>query len=188
MTRKLTYRDHAEIGDRLLADGWHARSIATPDRPGSRWILLDRDRRLQLTLACDLAGPYAELSAVHLPESQHGASLWRLIAHAATPTTIVGVSRVAAASNVPVMPGSPAAARRVLAKKLRREGWRADRRRWAQSAAATVTWSSPYTSITVTWTAPGRRTSGGWEIKGEGLHVAAHPATPAPILCMIATA
>ena len=187
MTRKPTYRDHAEIGDRLLADGWHARSIATPDRPGSRWILLDRDRRLQLTLACDLAGPYAELSAVHLPGAKHDAPLWRLIVHAAPPMTILGVARVAASKHFG-NPDSPAAARRALAKDLRHQRWHANRRRWAQSAAATVTWSGPGTGNTVTWTAPGRRTSGGWEIKGEGLHVAAHPATPAPILRAIATA
>jgi hypothetical protein len=170
---------HQIIGDQLLLEGWHPRQIATANAPGSRWILLDPGRRIQLTMVRDYVGPHAEISAVHLPGSPHTDPLWRITVHEAPVPTLLAAARTA---HDAIGPDSPTVARRVMDKAMRACGWRPDKGWFAQAAAASVTWTSRGGGSAVTWAAPGRRSSGGWEIAGPQLRITAHPDTPADVL------
>lgn len=180
------FHSQQDVGDRLLAQGWHARAIATTDRPGSRWILLDPRRRIELTMGCDLGAPEAELSAIHPPREAGSGPSWRVIAYRVPPPVVLRAAHVAA-HHATVAPDSPAAARRAMARELRDHGWRCDRGWLAQATVATVTWTCPDTGNTAIWTAPSLRGIGGWQITGERLLVTAHPHTPTEVLRLLAT-
>ena len=187
MNTDSVFHTQQNTGDRFLADGWHARSIATSDRPGSRWILLDPTRRIELALSRGLAGPHLQLSAIRPPgEPGHG-PLWRVIALRIPPSVTIRTAHLAALRTTRA-PDSPTAARRAMAKELRDHGWRCDRGWLTQATAATVTWTSPDTGTSAVWTAPSLRGIGGWQITGERLLATAHPYTPTELLRLMATA
>ena len=179
---------HQCVGDTLLYRGWHPREIAVANKPGSKWILTDPGLRIRLVMARDLAGPYAELSAVHLPGTEHTAPLWKATAHAADAPTILAAAT--AAPHHEHECGGTWSDRRAINRALRTAGWTTTAGHLAVLTAATVTWTAPEngtaTDRALRWTTPGRRGAGGWEITGPGLHIQATAATPPAVLLAIA--
>ena len=173
------------IGDRLLAERWHARQLPPPGNPGARWTLTDPGRRIRLVMGYDLDGRFAEITAVHLPGSAHTSPLWKAWVTTGQPEAVLAAARQAAASPDPEEPG---AARRALTRTMRASGWHPTASRIAAWAWADATWTSPERRTVVTFIARSRRGPGGWEIASAGSYAEAEPAVPAGVLLTLAGA
>lgn len=178
------YDPQRDIALRLLAEGWHADQTADPRKPASRWILRAPGRRHRLILARDYAGTFAELAGLSATDTPLGLPTWRVIVHTAGADTVLAAARATVDAPAPAIPADQ---RRYTARLLRAQGWTGTTGRLALLTRATTTFTAPDGNRAVVWTAPGRRRTGGWDVTGTGLRVAAHPSTPAVVLNAIAT-
>ncbi|MBS2545513.1 hypothetical protein KGQ19_01385 [Catenulispora sp. NL8] len=167
-----------QVGEALLAAGWHAASIAVASKPGSAWSLSDPEHRIRVRMSADLGSPLSELTAVGLPCRYGAAAPWRLVIHHAPSADVV-----ASALEAPeAARGGGGTERRAVGRALESCGMRCDRGRLAQALSGIACWTSPDHRAEAVWLAACRAQHGGWVIHTAAALLQATSEAPAAVL------
>ena len=172
------------IGEQLLADGWHASSIAIAAKPCSAWVLFDPSRQIRVHMRADLADIMVQASTTHVPGRPLESPLWTLTVHHAPVKAVIPALLKAPAA----IGGGTGRDRRAIGRMLTKTGMCPDRCHLVRALSGTATWFRPDREAEATWTAPHRARVGGWQLLTSAVHLDATPNTPAAVLAPLITA
>ena len=166
------------IGEELLADRWHASSIAIAAKPCSAWVLFDPSRQIRVHMRADLGDVMVEASTTHLPGRSLKSPLWTLTIHHAPINALITALRTAPLASG----GGTSRDSRAIRRALAETSMRPDRCHLVRALSGTATWLGPGRKAEITWTAPHRTQVGGWQFLTSAVHLDATPNTPATVL------